>query len=106
MHHAQHRAAAVPPQRQDYQPYQPFIPGAIPPPAKPRKTRNHLVARVVILAFIAQFPAWALVFLVPPGPAGTMAAITAAVASGVVFLGMLYGACYGVYRVVRWALGL
>jgi hypothetical protein len=106
VYHAQHRAAAPPPRHdqsgRDYQPY--IVPGAIPPPSKPsRPSRNHLVLRVVILAFIVQFPAWALTFVPPFGPVAVWAA---AVASGVVLLGMAYGLGYGIYRVVRWALGV
>ena len=104
-YHAQHRAApgSLPPQ----QPYQPYaIPEAVPPPARPRKSRNHIVLRVAVLAFLAQFPLWFLTFVIPPSGAGTAAAFCAAAASAITGLGCLYGVMYGLYRLVRWAVGI
>lgn len=103
---AQHRAAAAAPQdHQPYQPYKPYVvPGAV-PPVRPRKTRNHLVLRIVVLAFIAQWPLWLLAITVGP-PVGSAALVAAICADAVLTLGAIYGVCYGVYRLTRWALGL
>ena len=56
--------------------------------------------RVVLLAFIAQFPLYFLTFMIPP-PGGQVPAGIAMAMSAVEGLGIIYGIGYGVYR-LRW----
>jgi hypothetical protein len=69
---------------------------------KPRKRR--LVLRVMVLAFLVQWPMWIIAVTLPPR-AGVVAAWAAICADTALVLGAVYGVCYGIYRLARWALG-